>query len=310
MSSDVAWNYGTSVWQQRLVFDGPGWRLVRRATDGHGGDALRRQRSAERVASLGEHEGVSFVRPEHTEDGAVYALSTCEVLSGQLWPDLRLVGRDLESVMTRLGAALGRLHTSTELAADVEAGVLSPHVRRLRAHLEAEPSSWAGQAIAHMRPSVVTQIRRWLDEVPAHGVLCHGGFALGSVFIDQDARRVEVLSGEELMLSTPELDLGWLLAELTEHEFQAGVRGSTGLPYEGAAQWLIEGWASVTGRNPDQRWIDKVIALRSFLRMCDAAETMRSAHAAAANALFMTYLVERVALLDQVPTQRVHRAIA
>ncbi|MDQ2624081.1 MAG: phosphotransferase [Actinomycetota bacterium] len=309
MSSDIAWNYGTSVWQQRLIFDGPGWRLVRRSKEGHTDDALRRQRSAERVADIEHGDGVRFVRPSHSEDGAVYELSACEVAAGQLWPDLRVVGRELESVMMRLGAAVARLHTSKDLTADVEDGLSSPHLRRLRAHLDADPSTWAGKAIAELRPSVVAQVRRWLDELPTSGVLCHGGFALGSIFVDQGVQRIEVLTGEELMLSTPELDLGWMLGELTEFEFQAGVRGSNGLPYEGAAQWLIEGWTSVTGVVPDQRWIDKVIALRSFLRMCDVAETTHSAQAAASNVLFMTYLVERVGFLEQVPTQR-HRAIA
>jgi|GEM_PF-2690327 len=309
MNSDITWNYGTSVWQQRLIFDGPGWRLVRRIQDGHSDDALRRQRSAERVANVAQSDGVRFVRPSHADDGAVYALTTCEVLAGQLWPDLRVVGRELESVMTRLGAAIGRLHTSTDLTADVD-GVTSPHLRRLRAHLDAAPTTWAGQAIAELRPSVVGHVRRWLDELPTRGALCHGGFALGSIFVDQDAQHVEVLAGEELMLSTPELDLGWMLAELTEFEFQAGMRGGNGLAYEGAAQWLIEGWSSVTGTSPDQRWLDKVVALRSFLRMCDVAETTHSADAAARTALFMTYLVERVGFLDQVPTQRDHRAIA
>lgn len=310
MSSDIAWNYNTSVWQQRLVFDGPGWRLVRRAKDGHTDDALRRSRSAERLASVAQQDGVRFVRPGHSEEGSVYELTACEVLAGQLWPDLRVVGRDLESLMTRVGAAIARVHTSADLTADVEEGVTSPHLRRLRAHLDADPSTWAGQAIAELRPSVVAQVRRWLDELPTCGALCHGGLTLGSIFVDEGAQRIEVLAGEELMLSVPELDLGWLLGELTEFEFQAGVRGSSGLPYEGAAKFLLEGWTSVTGHAPDQRWIDKVIALRSFLRMCDLAETTRSAEAAANNVLFMTYLVGRVGFLGQVPTQRAHRAIA
>ncbi len=309
MNDDIAWNYGTSVWQQRLVFDGPGWRLVRQIQGGSPDDAARRQRSADRVASIEQAVDVRLVAPTHTDDGAAYALSACEVLVGQLWPELRVVGRELESVMTRLGAAVATMHTSVGFTADVET-VTSPHLLRLRAHLDAAPTTWAGRAIAELRPSVVGHVRRWLDELPSTGTLCHGGFALGSVFVDQDAQLIEVLTGEELMLSTPELDLGWMLGELTEFEFQAGVRGGNGMVYEGAARWLLEGWTSVTGVDPDQRWLDKVIAMRSFLRMCDVAETTKSADAAARNALFMTYLVERVGFLDQVPTQRAHRAIA
>lgn len=309
MSANIAWNYGTNVWQQRLVFDGPGWRLVRRPTDGSLDDVARRHALAERVSGLALDEGTSFVPPVLTADGAEYALRAPEVLHGQIWPELRIVGRELESVMTRLGAALGRLHTDARLAEGAEP-VVSPHLRRLREHLDAAPDSWAGRAIAEQRPSVVGHVRRWLEELPTRGALCHGGFALGSVFVDPDGRRVEILTGEELTTSVPELDLGWMLAEIIEFEFLAGVRGSNGYPYEGAARWLLEGWSSVTGEEPDRRWIDKVVALRSFLRMCDVAETTRSADAAASTALFMTYLVERVGFLDQVPTQRMHRAIA
>ena len=308
MNADIAWNYGTSVWQQRLVFVGPGWRLERRIQGDLSRGVARAQRLADGVSRIENDGAVRLVRPTCTEDGAVYDLTTCEVLSGQLWPGLRLVGRPLESVMTGLGAALARLHTSVTPMHDV-VDATSPHLRRLRAHLDADGSTWAGQVVAQQSATLIAQLRCWLDELPTTGVLCHGGFALGSVFIDQDVQRIEVLTGEELMVSIPELDLGWMLGELTEHEFQAGMRGGNGLAYEGAAQWLLEGWSSVTGTSPDRAWLDKVIALRSFLRMCDVAETTHSTDAAARDGLFLSYLVERVRRHDEV-SARSHVAVA
>ena len=195
--------------------------------------------------------------------------------------------------MTALGASLARLHTSDGPTDELD-GVDSPHLLRLRAHLDAEPGTWAGQVVAQLAPSVVDSLRHWLDELERGDVLCHGGFSLGSVFVDQDVTRIEILAGDELMVSTPELDLGWMLGELTEIEFQAGLRGGNGLAYAGAAEWFLEGWTSVTGVVPDRTQLDKVIALRNFLQACDVAETTRLLAAAERSALFMTYLVERV----------------
>ena len=121
---------------------------------------------------------------------------------------------------------------------------------------------------------------------------------------NQDVTRIEILAGDELMRSTPELDLGWMLGELTEIEFQAGLRGGNGLAYAGAAEWFLEGWTSVTGVAPDRHQLDRVIALRNFLQACDVAETTRSINAAERGTLFLTYLVERVAIVDALPSPR------
>src|SRR5690606_4685218 len=116
----------------------------------------RRDRSAARVAQIevprsASETNVRLVSPTRSDDGAVYGLTTCEVLAGHIWPELRIVGRRLESVMTGLGAAVARMHTSSGLTSGLE-GVVSPHLLRLRAHLDAPSMTWAGQAIAHLRP--------------------------------------------------------------------------------------------------------------------------------------------------------------
>ena len=307
MSANIAWDYGTRAWQQKLVLDGPQWRLVRRTIESSPEDTARRATAVAELAQVEVAAGTRLVRPSYTAEGAVYELEACEVFASQLWPELRQVGRNLESAMTALGAALAALHAQPAPEPGV-GGAVSPHLLRLQAHLDAEPTSWAGQVVAQLKPQVVASLRRWLDEVSTGPVLCHGGFSLGSVFVDAAAQRVEIVTGDELMLSTPELDLGWMLGELTEIEYQAGLRGGDGLAYAGAAEWLLEGWTAVTGKVPNRVLLDKVIALRTFLQVCDFAETTRSIDAAERNALFMSYLVERVALLDRVPEQRRHVA--
>lgn len=307
MSANIAWDYGTRAWRQRLVLDGPQWRLVRRTNESSPQDTARREAARADLASIELASGSRLVRPTYTDEGAVYELDAVEVLMSQLRPELRLVGRELEATMTSLGKALGTLHSRPAPEGGV-GGAVSPHLLRLRAHLDAAPSSWAGQVVAQLKPTVVASLRRWLDEVSTGTVLCHGGFSLGSAFVDGSGTRLDILAGDELMLSTPELDLGWMLGELTEIEYLAGLRGGNGMAYAGAGEWLLEGWTAVTGRAPERVRLDKVIALRNFLQACDVAETTRSTDAAERNALFMSYLVERVPLLDQVPAQRSHAA--
>lgn len=303
MCADIAWDYGTRAWQQRLVYDGPQWRLARRTNESRVEDVEHRADARAHLASVELDPAVRLVAPTYTGDEAEYPLLACEVLASQLWPELRQVGRSLEHAMTSLGAALGRLHTSAGPTEGLER-VVSPHLLRLRAHLDAAPGTWAGQVVAQLAPSVVGSLRRWLDDLDRGDTLCHGGFSLGSVFVDQDVTRIEILAGDELMRSTPELDLGWMLGELTEIEFQAGLRGGNGLAYAGAAEWFLEGWTSVTGVAPDRHQVDRVIALRNFLQACDVAETTRSINAAERGTLFLTYLVERVAILDAVASPR------
>lgn len=307
MNANIAWDYGTRAWRQRLVLDGPQWQLVRRTNESVPQDAARRESARAELASVELENGTRFVRPTYTDEGAVYGLEVVEVLMSLLWPELRLVGRELEATMTSLGKALGTFHSRPAPEGGTD-GAISPHLLRLRAHLDAAPSSWAGQVVAQLKPTVVASLRRWLDEVSTGPVLCHGGFSLSSCFVDGSGARLDILVGDELMLSTPELDLGWMLGELTEIEYLAGLRGGNGAAYSGAADWFLEGWMAVTGKVPERGRLDKVIALRSFLQACDIAETTRSIDLAERNALFMSYLVERVPLLDQVPGQRRHAA--
>lgn len=307
MTANIAWDYGTRAWQQRLVLDGPQWRLMRRTKESSPEDTARREVA---LASLDEIElapGTRLVRPKYTSDGAVYELDVCEVLMSQLWPQLRLVGLGLEATMTALGKALASIHSLTPPEAGT-GGAVSPHLLRLRAHLDADPTSWAGQVVAQLKPTVLASLRRWLDEVSTGTVLCHGGFSLGSAFGDGVGKRLDLVTGDEFMLSRPELDLGWMLGELTEIEYLAGMRGGNGMAYAGAGEWLLEGWTGATGQVPDRVMLDKVIALRNFLQACDVAETTRSIDAAERNSLFLSYLVERVTLLDHVPAQRRHAA--
>src|SRR5690606_16676433 len=221
------------------------WRLSRRTLESRPEDVALRASAAEHLASVDLDPSVRFVPPAYEDGKAGYSLLACEVLASQLWPALRQVGRALETSMTSLGAALGRLHTSGGPTDELD-GVVSPHLLRLRAHLDAELGTWAGQGVAQLAPAVVDSLRRWLDEIEGGDVLCHGGFSLGSVFVDQDVTRIEILAGDELMVSAPELDLGWLVGELTEIEFQAGLRGGKGLAYAGAATWFLEVLTSVT----------------------------------------------------------------
>ena len=125
-------------------------------------------------------------------------------------------------------------------------------------------------------------------------MLCHGGFTLRSVFVDSSLDRVEVPTGDEVMRSAPELDLGWMLGEFTEFEYQAGLRGVDGAFYTSAAGSLLGGWSSATGAEPDRTLLDRVIALRFCLHLCDFAETTRSGEAGAQSAPFLRWLVDRV----------------
>lgn len=292
MTMEIAWEYDTRVWQQQLRNEDGSWRLIRRIKDSRADDTLRRERSARRLDDASSQAVVRFPAPDRTTEGAVYTLTGPELLGSLLWPDPRLTSGEIVAVMTTLGEAVAALQRDGAAAASV-AGIDSPHLIRLAAHLTAHPTTHAGLVVVQQQARVVERLRAWLAELPREGVLCHGGFTLGSVFIDADLRRPEVPVGDELMASIPELDLGWMLGELTEFEYLAQGRGTDPSAYPTAAAALVDGWRTATGREPDRRWLDRVIALRYFLHLCDFAETTRSTDTGSRNAAFLAWLVER-----------------
>ncbi|MEI3867514.1 hypothetical protein V6S02_10540 [Microbacterium sp. CCNWLW134] len=292
MTMEIAWEYDTRVWQQQLRNEDGRWRLIRRIKDSRADDTLRRELSARQLEEASKTGSVRFPAPERTTEGAVYALTGPELLGSLLWPDPRVSADEITEVMTTLGGALAELQRDVAAAASV-AGIDSPHLIRLTDHLAAHPTTHAGLVVVQQQATVVERLRAWLAELPREGVLCHGGFTLGSVFVAPDLSRPEVPVGDELMASIPELDLGWMLGELTEFEYLAQGRGADPSAYPTAATAFIDGWSSATGRRPDRRWLDRVIALRYFLHLCDFAETTRSTDTGSRNAAFLAWLVER-----------------
>lgn len=291
MTAEIAWEYDTRVWRQRLQSESGAWRLVRRIKETRADDTSRRERSAQSLADGGGAGRVRFLAPTYTSEGAVYDLTVSEVLASWLWPQTRVDDADLLDVMRGLGEALGALHV--ERASESVTGIDSPHLRRLAAHLSAGTATYAGLVVLQQKPEVIAQLRSWLADLPREGVLCHGGFTLGSVFVDPTLTTVEVPTGDELMASTPELDLGWMLGELTEFEYLAGMRGSDGSSYAAAAHALTDAWRTATGTTIEPRRLQRVVALRYFLHLCDFAETTHSTDTGSLNAPFLTWLVER-----------------
>ncbi|MEU6313485.1 hypothetical protein [Streptomyces sp. NPDC047014] len=79
------------------------------------------------------------------------------------------------------------------------------------------------RALAHWGAARLERLLGWADELapehpagPAGRSLVHGWASLGALVPPLSRGRVALLTGEDLGLGRPELDLGWLLGELVE----------------------------------------------------------------------------------------------
>lgn len=95
--------------------------------------------------------------------------------------------------------------------------------RRLLTWLSTAPRAGSGTArltdaaLRHLGSDRLLRLRRWCESVlEPEGRPVHGGVSLGSALPTEGDVRIELLSGENLTLGPPELDLGWLLGELLE----------------------------------------------------------------------------------------------
>lgn len=292
MSVDTLWEYDTRVWRQELRTESGRWRLTRRIKESRADDTSRRELAATRLAGQPSAAAVRFVPPEYTVEGAIYELTAPDVLASLLWPQVTVTPAVLTTLMDRLGTAVAEVHSAGP-APDSVSGLESPHLRRLAAHLSAGTATFAGLVVVQQQPAAIERLRRWLAEIPREGVLCHGGLTLGSVFVDHDVDGVEIPAGDELMASAGELDLAWVVGELTEFEYLAATRGTDGSAYADAAAVLLRAWSRRAGREPSTALLQRIVALRYLLHLCDYAETTQSTDTGSTNAPFLTWLVER-----------------
>ncbi|ORM37896.1 phosphotransferase [Williamsia sp. 1135] len=287
----IVWEFDTAVWRQQLARDDDGFVLSRTYRD------ATRDRASQVMAPSATPSGrVRLVRTSESTSAEChrFSLRCDEQLASQLWPQVQPAflhdGAGL-STMTDLGRLLATLHRS----GPPRIGDVSPHVERLRRYL-AEPAGPAAVTLGSLPPTAVARLRSLADTVAEQGtaVLCHGGFSLGSVFADPDHTRVDVVVGPEISSGPKELDLGWLVGELTEFEFTARANGSDHSEvYARAAEALIAGYSSESDRMLDQAALDAVATMRIALHMIDFAVTTAGTAHCATLAPLVTWLLER-----------------
>ncbi|WP_207843729.1 phosphotransferase [Williamsia soli] len=298
----IVWEFDTAVWWQQLARDEDGFVLTRTYRD------ATRDRASQAVTPPVAPSGqvhLVWTSASTSSDSQRCSLRGDEQLATQLWPQVApafLPGGAGLSTMTDLGRLLATLHRS----APPPIGDVSPHVERLRRYL-AEPAGPAAAAVGWLSPKAVARLQSVADAAAERGtaVLCHGGFSLGSVVADSDHTFVEVVIGPEICSGSPELDLGWMVGELTEFEFTARANGCDHPDaYPRAAEALIAGYSSESDRVLDQAVLGAVAAARIALHMIDFSVTTASTAHCATLAPFVTWLLER----GQPPAEHQHQA--
>ncbi|MDV7134638.1 phosphotransferase family protein [Williamsia muralis] len=298
-TATTVWEFDTAAWYQRLMHTGSSFALTRR---------YRQQCEAEHqwgqtgAPSVGR---AAFVRGVRVDDSEFrFDLAVGDQLANQLWPVVSptfLTDNGLQS-MADLGRLVARLHGG---GPPRPGDVGGPHVRRLRSYLSATDSPMDVLAVhAALRGETLGALRsiaRTITDGPH--LTCHGGFSLGSVFTDDDHKTVQVAIGPEMCCGPPELDLGWMIGELTEFEYTAANSGrSLGAahspPFGRAAQALLDGYSAESGREVDRRRLDDVVAARIALHMFDFVRTTGRTDHLAGLAPFVTWLTRRQHMRD------------
>ncbi|MGY3553827.1 hypothetical protein ACVWY6_002020 [Williamsia sp. R60] len=298
-TATTVWEFDTAAWYQRLMHTGSSFALTRR---------YRQQCEAEHqwgqtvAPSVGR---AAFVRGVRVDDSEFrFDLAVGDQLAGQLWPVVSpafLTDNGLQS-MADLGRLVARLHgVGPHPPGDSE----SPHVRRLRSYLSATDAradvSAVHTALPEQTLGALRSIARTITDGPH--LTCHGGFSLGSVFTDDDHKTVQVAIGPEMCSGPPELDLGWMIGELTEFEYTAANSGRSlgaahSAPFGRAAQALLDGYSAQSGREVDRRRLDDVVAARIALHMFDFVRTTGRTDHLAGLAPFVTWLTGRQHMRD------------
>ncbi|PZT99986.1 MAG: hypothetical protein DI630_15680 [Gordonia sp. (in: high G+C Gram-positive bacteria)] len=298
-TATTVWEFDTAAWYQRLMHTGSSFGLTRR---------YRQQCEAERqwgqtvAPSVGR---TAFVRGVRVDDSEFrFDLAVGDQLANQLWPVVSptfLTDNGLQS-MADLGRLVARLHGS---GPPPPGDLGSPHVRRLRSYLSAANSPMDVSAVHAALPEETLGALRSIGRTITDGphLTCHGGFSLGSVFTDDDHKTVQVAIGPEMCSGPPELDLGWMIGELTEFEYTAANSGKSlgaahSAPFGRAAQALLDGYSAESGRAVDRRRLDDVVAARIALHMFDFVRTTGRTDHLAGLAPFVTWLTRRQHMRD------------
>lgn len=174
-------------------------------------------------------------------------------------------------------------------------GVVGPHVQRLRDHLT-DPTGPGAAALATLPSTAIARLRTIAHTITDRGtaVPVHGGFSLGSVFTDAEHHIVDVVVGPESSSGPAEIDLGWMVGELTEFEFTARNSGAPdqAAVYAQAADALLTAYVSASGHALDRVLLDDVVVARIVLHMLDFAVTTSTIEHCVILAPLVAWLVE------------------
>lgn len=282
------WEYDTAVWYQRLESTPDGARLYREFR----GDGPWPRVTGEAFATAGTL-GSAWVPPGPGHGGRYsFDLSATEHLAGLLWPRIvpRLNTVDALDLPREVGRLLARLHEKAPSNTMPPAG---PNIARLRRYLRSVNAQGSG-VLGTLRHETVVRLAEILADLEAapEQVLCHGGFSLGSIFTDDGCRSSQIVIGPEMCVAAPELDLGWMLGELTEFEFAASSSGATPPVYTAFANAFREGYQQEVGRTIDETLLAGVIAVRVALHRFDFAATT-GGHEDPTVTVFVDWLVDR-----------------
>lgn len=298
-TATTVWEFDTAAWYQRLLHTGSSFTLTRRFRQQCG---TEQQWDQAVPPSVGRAAFVCGVWVDDSEFR--FDLTVGDQLANQLWPVVSpafLTDNGFQS-MADLGRLVARLHgAGTHPPGDL----VSPHVRRLRSYLSATDSPMDVSAVHAALPEqtlgALRSIARTITDGPH--LTCHGGFSLGSVFTDDDHKTVQVAIGPEMCSGPSELDLGWMIGELTEFEYTAANSGRSlgaahSAPFGRAAQALLDGYSAESGREVDRRRLDDVVAARIALHMFDFVRTTGRTDHLAGLAPFVTWLTRRQHMHD------------
>lgn len=294
--SAIVWQVDTAVWRQEIHVDGIDILLRRRYRVPPGMEGRPDTSLIPSAVSL-----AAFVTGREESGYLNYSLSTMTSLASDLWPTppSSWGGRSVNEVFRGLGVALADLHRPT-----APHDARPPQVTRFLDYCSMPESTPASRFLALLGESKVDQLKHWAESLPQAGVLSHGAWSLGSIFVSPATGSVEVVIGEELVTAHREFDLGWMLGELCEFEVTARRSGQNWAIYAAAGAALLDGYAEGAARFPntvhpgaltiDSGAIARVVAVRVALHQCDFVESWpENMSLAAENAHLVSWLVDQ-----------------
>ncbi|MGX1975447.1 flavoprotein [Streptomyces kronopolitis] len=109
------------------------------------------------------------------------------------------------------------------------------------------------------------QVFAWYSQTvtDADTTLAHGSAGLGALVVDRDSGGVDLLTGEDVCVMPWYVDLGWVVGELVELQWQVGGDKAA---WQSLTDALFEGY----GRDLGQRW-KEIAVLRILLHVHDIA---------------------------------------